>query len=102
MAHELLEVMLQHGEINREQFRRVCDSFTATIGKSFEVDHSRMTRSEVKRRFDIMAKTFRELRHEGWSVTRILDNLPHVLRVKLDGGSWDPSTRHGIWMPPSP
>lgn len=101
MAHEILEAMMDQGHIDRAQFHRITNSFTETIRASFAADGGRMTRDEVRRRFDIMARHFRMLRHEGWSVTRILDVLPTALRSKLDGGSWEPTTSRSIWVPPT-
>jgi ribosomal protein S14 len=85
--------------IEDRQISTVVLGFEKAIAKSFEDDKSTQTRSEVKRRFEICRRVFKELRGDkGWSVQRILDHLPTVLRCELDGQPWTPDDRL-VWMP---
>lgn len=69
------------------------------VAHSFEVDQARMTRAEVRHRFDICRRILVQLRGDlGWGLQRVLDRLPHYLRCELDGQPWEPDTRT-IWMP---
>jgi hypothetical protein len=69
------------------------------VGRSFEADGARMTAAEVRRRFGICERLFRQLRGDlGWGLHRVLDHLPHYLRCELDGQAWEPD-RRTIWMP---
>jgi hypothetical protein len=101
MAGELLEAMRANdGGIDGQARARVTVRFMQVIEGSFREDRSRFTGSEVKRRFQICERWFRELRAEhGWSVPRILDNLPRILRAQLDGAPFDPTTERQIWTP---
>lgn len=85
---------------------RVTLRFVKAIADSFRDDKSRVTQDETKRRFKILEKEFRELRREaGWSVEKILDVLPMVLRCRLDGIPWsanDPANTRTLWVPPDP
>jgi hypothetical protein len=70
-----------------------------TVTRSFEADGSRVTRAEVRRRFEICERLFRQLRGDlGWGLVRVLDHLPHYLRCELDGQAWEPD-RRTCWMP---
>lgn len=101
MAGELLEAMRsEDGGVDADMRARVTNRFMRTIERSFEDDKSRVTGSEVRRRFRICERWFRELRAEhGWSTSRILDNLSRILRADLDGAPFDPSTERMIWTP---
>lgn len=69
------------------------------VTRSFELDGSRMTGAEVRRRFQICEVLFRQLRGDlGWGLQRVLDHLPHYLRCELDGQAWEPD-RRTCWMP---
>jgi hypothetical protein len=96
---ELIETMRDREDISPQQFARILLTFEGVIGKSFAVDGSRMTGSEVRRRYLICEKWLRTLRHEGWSITRILDLMPRALRTELDGGTFDPGEERRVWMP---
>jgi hypothetical protein len=53
-----------------------------------------MTKNDVKRRFDILAKWFKVMRGDlGWSLQRALDTLPRALRAELDGEEFVPDNR---------
>ena len=66
---------------------------------SFEVDGSWMTAAEVRRRFQICERLFRQLRGDlRWGLVRVIDHLPHYLRCELDGQAWEPD-RRTCWMP---
>ena len=70
-----------------------------TVTRSFELDGSRITAAEVRRRFEICERLFRQLRGDlGWGLQRVLDHLPHYLRCELDGQPWEPD-RRTCWMP---
>jgi hypothetical protein len=72
------------------------------IKSSFETSHVMVfkTAAEVRRRTQICVEAARLLRRElGWSVYRIADSLPRVLRAKLDGASWDPENESAFWRP---
>jgi len=86
--------------VQRRKVPIVVKAFERAIAASFEADKSRMTRAEVRRRFDICASVFGQLRRDvGWSTERILDHLPGLLRAELDGIPWAPDTR-GAWSAP--
>lgn len=85
--------------IVQDMVGKVTLGIQTTIELSFAQDFSRITSDEVKRRFKMCEKIFRELRGDlGWSVQRILDNLPRYLRCELDGVNWEPEKRSS-WAP---
>ena len=87
------------GLIEPKEIGRITLGFTVAIEQSFLDDQARMTQAEVKRRFEICVKIFRELRGDlHWGVQRILSKLPEYLRCELDGHPWTPDTR-AMWMP---
>lgn len=96
---ELIERMRDREEISATQFARILLTFEAAIAQSFAADKAKMTRSEVRRRYLICEKWLRSLRHEGWSVTRILDIVPRALRTELEGGVFDPGEKSRLWTP---
>lgn len=99
MAGEFLEAATSG---DRALLGRLAKRFAAVIDASFRSDKSRMTRAEVKRRFEILEGVARKLRGDlGWSWPRILDELPRALRSRLDGIPWEPSTST-IWAPEDP
>ena len=68
------------------------------ITSSFAIDGSTMTTSEVKRRFGICERLFKNLRGDlGWGIERIIDHLAEYLRYELDGVVWEPDKR-SCWM----
>jgi hypothetical protein len=49
--------------------------------------------SEVKRRVNLCIDMAKQLRGDAsWSIPRIVDTLPKMLRRRLDGQDWDPTT----------
>jgi hypothetical protein len=57
------------------------------------------TRDEIERRFRICIRWFVTLRKElHWSVPRILDVMPAILRNELDGGHYQPDESHAGWV----
>ena len=69
------------------------------VTRSLEVDGSRITAVEVRRRFQICERLFRQLHGDlRWGLQRVLDHLPHYLRCELDGHAWEPD-RRTCWMP---
>lgn len=93
------------GLIEDDLVGRVTNDFVEAIQGSFSEDAERdgrlppMTRAEVRRRFDICAKIFIQLRGDlKWGIQRITDHLPIYLRAELDGKTWEPDQRK-CWMP---
>jgi hypothetical protein len=85
--------------VEQDQLARVVLGFEHAVTRSFETDGARMTDAEVRRRFGICERLFRQLRGDlGWGLHRVLDHLPHYLRCELDGLRWEPDSRT-IWMP---
>lgn len=82
-----------------DQLGRVTSCFHNSIAMSLALDGATVTTREVKRRFDICVKIFKELRGDvKWGVSRIIDYLPEYLRAELDGEPWEPDTRR-CWVP---
>lgn len=51
------------------------------------------TKDEIKRRVNLCVDMAKQLRHDAkWSVDRIADALPRMLRRRLDGQDFDPTT----------
>lgn len=51
------------------------------------------TQDEIKRRANLCIDMAKQLRHDAqWSVDRIADALPRMLRRRLDGQDFDPTT----------
>lgn len=60
------------------------------------------TQDEVKRRVAFCIDIAKQLRNDaGWSVFKIIDALPLILRRKLDGLDTDPTTvaARSSWLP---
>jgi len=74
---------------------RVMIGFEEALKHSFATDElirPVITRDEMERRFHICARWFVTLRRDcGWSVPRILDELPMILRNELDGIRYEPT-----------
>jgi hypothetical protein len=82
-----------------EQVQRAALGIERAVAGSFEADCAHMTAAEVRRRFGICERLFRQLRGDlRWGLHRVLDHLPHYLRCELDGQAWEPD-RRTIWMP---
>lgn len=79
-------------------------AFEDAITKSF-ISHPmrNMTRSEVKRRFDMCAVIFSKLRGDKkWGLQRALDYVVIYLRNELDGVSWEEGAakqQRSVWAP---
>lgn len=75
---------------------RVTRGIEIAIAKSFRTDtvlRPVQTRAEVERRFNMCAEIFFVLRKDlGWSIPRIVDEMPSALRKKLDGAPWAPDS----------
>lgn len=77
-------------EIRSGVTKTVADSF-----KSHPVRH--LTNAAITERLDYcIAKAAELYRSLKWSSDRIVDELPAILKAKLDGTNWSPSTR-GSW-----
>jgi len=75
------------------ELKRIAHGFAAILQESYKHDLSRPSIDESRRRFNIMLKWLRELRDKGWTNTRILDYMPRVLRMELDGETFVPDDR---------
>jgi hypothetical protein len=85
--------------VDRGQLERAVLGIERAVRRSFETGGTRMTANEVRRRFRICERLFRQLRGDlGWGLVRVLDHLPHYLRCELDGQAWEPD-RRTLWMP---
>ena len=95
-----------HGELVKmvtgKWISRVLVGFEAALKYSFETDgliRPVMTRAEIERRFGICTRWFVTLRRDcKWSVPRILDELPTILRKELDGERYEPIEDRQSWV----
>ena len=93
MPGAFIDSLAQH------ELPRIVLGIERAVDRSFEADGARMTGAEVRRRFAICERLFRQLRGDlGWGLHRVLDHLPHYLRCELDGLPWEPD-RRTLWMP---
>ncbi len=86
-----------------ELHRKVVASITETIAETFAVGHpgamAAPTMAELKRRFALCEKWYRDLRgQKQWSIERALAALKDVLRTELGGGTYEPDDRQ-VWAP---
>ena len=90
--------------VTEDQLAGVVQSFERAVKRSFATDLllvSVHTRSEERRRVEMCARIFEQLRVDaGWSLQRIEDELPRLLRCELDGTSWTVDSRNA-WAPES-
>jgi hypothetical protein len=89
------------GLLMEQQIGRVNAMIVETVAKSFDVDKSRQTEAEKRRRISICLEGFKMLRGDAryrWGVERIGKELPRLLRAKLDGFPYEPDTR-SVWIP---
>jgi len=88
--------------VTEKWIARVIVGFQEAIAFSFETDgliRPVQTRNEIERRFKILIKWFVALRRDlHWSVPHILDELPKILRIELDGGKYDPNEDRSAWL----
>jgi hypothetical protein len=88
--------------IEQRQVSAVTLGIVSAIEQSFAADGARQTQAEIKRRFEICAKIFENLRGDmKWAVQRCLDHLPRYLRCELDGQPYDPKqdAKRVLWTP---
>ena len=86
---------------NRADLAKVLHSFTASIEASFAGDGAmrKPTADEVKRRFAICERWFRDLRGTKlWSIDRCLAAVPQALKAELSGQTYEPDSR-SLWIP---
>ena len=95
--------------VEGNQIPKLVAGISAAVSKSFDVDQQpghlilvtgvrRVTKEETDRRVKICVGIFKVLRGDlKWSLDRIVDHLPKYLRAELDGTSWEPSARAGLW-----
>jgi hypothetical protein len=93
------------------QLMKLIDDLEQTVGGSFLADGAAMTKSEIKHRLTICAEWVLVLRRDcGWSLPRIVDELPKALRCRLDGIDYTPTREHArswssenarnlVWLP---
>lgn len=80
--------------LSEDQVGRVTRGFIEVISLSYRTSPGRQTQNETKRRFDLCAAAFEEMRGDlQWSIERCLDELPPALRARLDGTPWKPDKR---------
>lgn len=88
--------------VTEEWIGRVTVGITESIERSFrndEILRPVRTRDEIERRFRICIKWFVTLRRDlGWTVPRILDDLPKALRHELDGTPYSPDESRNAWL----
>jgi hypothetical protein len=84
----------------RENLAKAVRAFERVIAASFDRDSMhKITRDEVKRRFDLCVKIFTILVGDcKWGVERALGRLGEYLRMELSGTAWEPDKRT-FWMP---
>lgn len=80
---------------------RTVVAITEAVETSFQSDRLLrpvQTQNEIKRRFEICIRWIVELRREcHWSMPRILDQLPTILRGALDGIPFTPDEERSAW-----
>ena len=90
----------QAGLVTRRFEEMILASFSPDIA-AHGVDgkpRPRMTAAEIKRRFNILADWFGVMKGDlGWSLQRVMDNLPIALQKTLNGDSYTPDVRHAAW-----
>ena len=92
---------------NESELKVVAIALETVVLRSFGEDErrepfreTRVTRSEIRRRYTICIAWFRHARAElGMSCERAVDLMPQALRCELDGITFEPRTS-GIWTPP--
>lgn len=98
--------------VTEDKIPQVVAGIEAAVIASFAVDADRsnivmasgrrITSAEMKRRVEMCAEMFREVRGElKWSVARITDHLPDMLRKRLDGEEWRPEENGPAHWAPS-
>lgn len=88
--------------VSEERVGTVTLFFQHCIEQSFQTDRPRMqhiTEAEVKRRFEIVARIFEQLRGDlHWSLEKIFELMPQYVRDELSGVPWTPSSSD-FWLP---
>jgi hypothetical protein len=96
---------------DQEQLAKAVLGIEAAVAASFASDLERssivmpfgrgsITQTEIKRRGELCIGMLRELRGDlGWSIDRINDHLPGMLRKRLDGEDWTPTDLSARWAP---
>ena len=87
--------------VTQDWVGKVTVGITEAIELSFQTDQvlrSVKTQSEISHRFNICIRWFVTLRRElGWTVPRILDEMPGILRGELDGVRFEPDEDRKAW-----
>lgn len=94
---------------DKTNIARLVKGIEAAVQRSYDTDLIRdgagkviTTQDEVKRRANLCIDMAKQLRHEAkWSVFRIVDALPKMLRRRLDGQDFDPTSTaaRSSWFP---
>jgi hypothetical protein len=83
--------------LSEDQVAQAVRAFERAVAGSFKTDgvlRLVKTEAEMRRRVEICARIFEQLRADAnWSLPRIFDALPHFLRCELDEKPWSPSDR---------
>lgn len=88
--------------VSQDQIGPTVLAIERAVAQSFAEDGSRMTQSEIRRRFGVCERLLRHLRGDlGWAMQRVLDHLPRYLRCELDAVPWKPEARV-VWAPEQP
>lgn len=86
---------------NPDALATLNDGITRVIAQSFREDKFNPTMSEIRRRFNMCVDIFKMLHSKPfeWSIIRIVDEMSHGLRHKLDGIPWNPTNARVIYVP---
>jgi hypothetical protein len=74
------------------------------VGESFQEDQSTPTNDEARRRAALCYEAFKIMRFDlRWSIPRIKDSMPRLLREALDGDlvqMLNQESGRSLWVPP--
>lgn len=89
--------------VTHDQVGKVTLFFEYCVSESFKTDQvpvRHVTEAEIKRRFEVIARIFEQLRGDlKWSLERIFDLMPRYVRLELDGENWAPEPERRVWIP---
>lgn len=88
--------------VTQDWVGKVTSGIQVAIAMSFETDQVLrpvQTENEIAHRFEICIRWFVILRRDlGWTVPKIIDKLPTILRTELDGGKFEPEDERSSWL----
>ena len=99
---EFVNALVQKFKLeDQKQVALVSRGFIVAVSQSFRTNPPRIVCNDngvhVKNRVRICTDVFEKLRGDhGWSVRRIIDNLPKALQSELDGKPFEP-VRDRMW-----